>query len=71
VRFCKFGIQIQCHVVKNILLQTAFLAIFPTGLTYFSTSAGGSTVSLASVGQNADESTKALRSMSSFSSSAF
>jgi len=25
------ALKIQCHVVKNALLQTAFSAIFPTG----------------------------------------
>jgi len=26
------ALKIQCHVVKNTLLQTSFSAIFPTGL---------------------------------------
>jgi len=28
------SLKIQCHVVKHTLLQTAFLAILPTGIDY-------------------------------------
>jgi len=30
--FVNSALKIQHHIVKNILLQTAFLAILPTGL---------------------------------------
>jgi len=29
--FVNWALKIQCHVVKNTLLQTAFSAILPTG----------------------------------------
>jgi len=32
VRFLFSALNIQCHIVKKTLLQTAFLAILPTGL---------------------------------------
>jgi len=30
--FVSLPLKIQCHIVKNTLLQTAFSAILPTGL---------------------------------------
>jgi len=30
VRFCS-ALKLQCHIVKNTFLQTAFSAILPTG----------------------------------------
>jgi len=35
--FVNSALKIQCHIVKNILLQAAFSAILPTGLGPFLT----------------------------------